>query len=85
MCRVLLDSGATRKFVGSTFAVDLALPSTELSQPVIVNLADGRNTVVKSSVQVDLGIGVTAGCGHLHPYCPCTVRCYPGGTLVYRV
>ncbi len=56
-CRVLLDSGATANFVGSIFAVDLALPSSKLSQLVIVNLADCRNTVVNSSFHIDLAMG----------------------------
>ncbi len=56
-CRVLLDCGATASFVSESFIAGLSLPTSQLSPPVVVNLADGRAFVAASSVSLDLTVG----------------------------
>ncbi len=56
-CRVLLDSGASANFASESFIADISLPTSQLSHPVVVNLADGRASVTASSVSLDLAVG----------------------------
>jgi hypothetical protein len=55
--RVLLDSGASANFVSETLLHELSLPTVPMSSPVNVRVADGRTSVVQSSVTTDLSVG----------------------------
>jgi hypothetical protein len=55
--RVLLDSGASANFVSDTLLHELSLPTDPMSSHVTVRVADGRTSVVQSSVTTDLSVG----------------------------
>jgi hypothetical protein len=55
--RVLLDSGASANFVSDTLLRELSLPTTPISSSVSVRVADGRTSIVQSSVTTDLSVG----------------------------
>ena len=55
--RVLLDSGASANFVSDTLLRELSLPTTPISSPVSVRVADGRTSIVQSSITTDLSVG----------------------------
>ena len=55
--KVLLDSGASANFLDDELVHELALPTIPMSSPVTVRVADGRTSVVGTSVTTDLTFG----------------------------
>ena len=53
----MVDSGATANFVSVALVEQFSLPQTPLPSPVVVNLADGRTSVISYSVTLDLVVG----------------------------
>jgi hypothetical protein len=71
--RILLDSGASANFVDQHLVQELSLPTASISSPVTIRVADGRTTVVGSSVSVDLSVGSL----------DCRVTCLPTELAYY--
>ena len=55
--RILLDSGASANFIDNKLVQELALPTASLSSHVAIRVADGRTSIVESSVAIDLTVG----------------------------
>jgi hypothetical protein len=53
----LLDSGASANFIDNKLVQELALPTASLSSHVAIRVADGRTSIVESSVAIDLTVG----------------------------
>eukprot|EP00884_Botryococcus_braunii_P011744 jgi/Botrbrau1/20570/Bobra.145_2s0117.1 len=55
--RILLDSGASANCIDNELVQELALPTASLSSHVAIRVADGRTSIVESSVAIDLTVG----------------------------
>jgi hypothetical protein len=53
----LLDSGASANFIDAQLVQELSLPTSPLSSPVTIRVADGRTSVVGNNVSTDLTVG----------------------------